>query len=123
MWSGEVVGAVTPFLSQNFWTVICHPLLIHHESKYPDFKPPPTSPGTPRQFPQSFHYHYQKFLQLAWDSSQESQNYLIKLRQPLSNHQQPEVTTSAGSGADMIVPELTCKGMDDIRLRISTNPF
>ena len=30
------------------------------------------------QFRQSSHHHYQKYLQLAWDSSQESQNSLLK---------------------------------------------
>ena len=48
MWSGEVVGEITPFLILNIWTLTCHPLLFHHDCQDPDFTPPPTSGGTPR---------------------------------------------------------------------------
>ena len=55
-----------------------------------------------------------KILWSSWDN-----HFLIH-----HDHEHPDATNSAGSGADMMVPELTCLGTeDDMRPRMSTNLF
>ena len=65
----------------------------------------------------SWHGTHLKNRKILW-SSWEKHNLINH------GHQQPDATTSAGSGADMMVPELTCLGIeDDMRPRMSTNLF
>ena len=60
------------------------------------------------------HLKNRKILWSSWDN-----HFLIH-----HDHQHPDATTCAGSGADMMVPELTCKGTEDDMLpRMRTNLF
>ena len=99
MWSGEVVGAFTPFQSQNFWALTWHPLMFHHDTNHPDFIPPPTYPGrTKANFLNpsiitnkniySWHGTHLQNRKILW--SRGDNHDLIH-----HDHQQPETTTSA----------------------------